>query len=127
MKEALSSSETWFLQEPHGITSQKTPFFIVTAVKTSTLTKQNTGSLETATATVEEIEMAHTVTCYDLQTETAVSLLIVRHLLNSGSSEFVKYCISAVVNFESQNAVYLSTLLFLLIWSHLLFAVVDRS
>jgi hypothetical protein len=28
-----------FLQEPHGITSQKTPFFIVTAVKTSNLTK----------------------------------------------------------------------------------------
>jgi hypothetical protein len=25
-------------QEPHGITSQKTPFFIVTAVKTSNLT-----------------------------------------------------------------------------------------
>jgi hypothetical protein len=28
----------WFLQEPHGVTSQKTPFFIVTAVKTSNLT-----------------------------------------------------------------------------------------
>jgi hypothetical protein len=27
MKEALSSSETRFLQEPHGVTSQKTPFF----------------------------------------------------------------------------------------------------
>jgi hypothetical protein len=26
------------LQEPHGVTSQKTPFFIVTAVKTSSLT-----------------------------------------------------------------------------------------
>jgi hypothetical protein len=26
-----------FLQEPHGVTSQKTPFFIVTAVKTSNL------------------------------------------------------------------------------------------
>jgi hypothetical protein len=29
-----------FLQEPHGVTSQKTPFFIVTAVKTSNLTKR---------------------------------------------------------------------------------------
>jgi hypothetical protein len=29
----------WLLQEPHGLTSQKTPFFIVTAVKTSNLTK----------------------------------------------------------------------------------------
>jgi hypothetical protein len=29
---------TKILQEPHGITSQKTPFFIVTAVKTSNLT-----------------------------------------------------------------------------------------
>jgi hypothetical protein len=29
------------LQEPHGVTSQKTPFFIVTAVKTSNLTKWN--------------------------------------------------------------------------------------
>jgi hypothetical protein len=27
-----------FLQEPHGVTSQKTPFSIVTAVKTSNLT-----------------------------------------------------------------------------------------
>jgi hypothetical protein len=26
-----------FLQEPHGVTSQKTPFFIVTAVETSNL------------------------------------------------------------------------------------------
>jgi hypothetical protein len=38
MKESLRSSETSFLQEPHGVTSQKTPFFIVTAVKTSKLT-----------------------------------------------------------------------------------------
>jgi hypothetical protein len=38
MKEALSSSKRRFLQEPHGVTSQKTPFFIVTAVKTSNLT-----------------------------------------------------------------------------------------
>jgi hypothetical protein len=28
-----------FLQEPHGVTSQKTQFFIVTAVKTSNLTQ----------------------------------------------------------------------------------------
>jgi hypothetical protein len=28
---------SWFLQEPHGVTTQKTPFFIVTAVKTSNL------------------------------------------------------------------------------------------
>jgi hypothetical protein len=27
------------IQEPHGVTSQKTPFFIVTAVKTSNLTQ----------------------------------------------------------------------------------------
>jgi hypothetical protein len=27
MKEALGSSETRFLQEPHGVTSQKAPFF----------------------------------------------------------------------------------------------------
>jgi hypothetical protein len=38
MKEALISSETRFLPEPHGITYQKTPFFIVAAVKTSNLT-----------------------------------------------------------------------------------------
>jgi hypothetical protein len=35
MKQALSSSETWILTRPHGVTPQKTPFFIVTAVKTS--------------------------------------------------------------------------------------------
>jgi hypothetical protein len=38
MKEALTSSRRRFLQEPHGVTSQKTPFFIVTDVKTSNLT-----------------------------------------------------------------------------------------
>jgi hypothetical protein len=27
-----------FIQDPHGVTTQKTPFFIVTAVKTSNLT-----------------------------------------------------------------------------------------
>jgi hypothetical protein len=37
MKEALSSPKRQFLQEPRGVTSQKTPFFIVTAVKTSNL------------------------------------------------------------------------------------------
>jgi ankyrin repeat protein len=37
MKEALVPPKRWFLQEPHDITSQKTPFFIVTAVKTSIL------------------------------------------------------------------------------------------
>jgi hypothetical protein len=37
MMEALSSSESLFSQEPHGVTSQKTAFFIVTAVKTSHL------------------------------------------------------------------------------------------
>jgi hypothetical protein len=39
MKEVLSSSETFVPSEPHGITSQKMPFFIVTAVKTSNLTQ----------------------------------------------------------------------------------------
>jgi hypothetical protein len=39
MKEALCSPKSRFLQEPHGVTSQKTPFFIVTAVKTSNLSK----------------------------------------------------------------------------------------
>jgi hypothetical protein len=29
-----------FLKEPHGVTTQKTPFFIVTAVKTSNLTTE---------------------------------------------------------------------------------------
>jgi hypothetical protein len=32
-----------FLQEPYGVTSQKTPFFIVTAVKTSNLIYTNFG------------------------------------------------------------------------------------
>jgi hypothetical protein len=38
MLEALHSSETHFLQEPHCVTSQKSAFFMVTAVKTSKLT-----------------------------------------------------------------------------------------
>jgi hypothetical protein len=36
--EVLSSSETSVLTRAHGVTSQKTPFFIVTTVKTSNLT-----------------------------------------------------------------------------------------
>jgi hypothetical protein len=40
MKEALSSSERSVLTRSYGVTSQKTQFFIVTAVKTSNLTKQ---------------------------------------------------------------------------------------
>jgi hypothetical protein len=38
MMEAMCSSETSVLKEPHGVTSQKTALFIVTAVKTSNLT-----------------------------------------------------------------------------------------
>jgi hypothetical protein len=37
MMKTLSSSESQFLQEPHCVTSQKTPFFIVTAVNPSNL------------------------------------------------------------------------------------------
>jgi hypothetical protein len=36
--EAIRSSESPFLQEPHGVTSQKAAFFIVTAMRTSNLT-----------------------------------------------------------------------------------------
>jgi hypothetical protein len=36
--EAIRYSETSILQIAHGLTSQKTAFFIVTAVKTSNLT-----------------------------------------------------------------------------------------
>jgi hypothetical protein len=38
MMEGYSPPKRRFLQEPHGVTSQKTEFFIVTAVKTSNLT-----------------------------------------------------------------------------------------
>jgi hypothetical protein len=40
-RNALVSPKRRFLQEPHGVTSQKIPFFIVTAVKTSNLTITN--------------------------------------------------------------------------------------
>jgi hypothetical protein len=39
MMEAIRSSESRFLYESHSFTSQKTTFFIVTAVKTSNLTQ----------------------------------------------------------------------------------------
>jgi hypothetical protein len=38
MKEAPGSSETSVLTRAIGVTTQKTPFFIVTAVKTSNVT-----------------------------------------------------------------------------------------
>jgi hypothetical protein len=37
--ETIRSSETSVHEDPHGATSQKTPFFIVTTVKTSNLTQ----------------------------------------------------------------------------------------
>jgi hypothetical protein len=37
MMEALGSSEISVLTRPHGVTSKKTAFFIVTAIKTSYL------------------------------------------------------------------------------------------
>jgi hypothetical protein len=39
MMEALRSSETSVIKEPHGVTCQKTAFFIATAVKTSNLNR----------------------------------------------------------------------------------------
>jgi hypothetical protein len=41
MKEAPVPPKRRFLQESHGVTTQKTPFFIVTAVKTSNLTQKS--------------------------------------------------------------------------------------
>jgi hypothetical protein len=38
MVQVIRSSETLFLREPHGVTSQKTELFTVAAVKTSNLT-----------------------------------------------------------------------------------------
>jgi hypothetical protein len=37
MLEVICSPETGFLKQPHGVTSQNTAFFSVTAVKTSNL------------------------------------------------------------------------------------------
>jgi hypothetical protein len=37
-RRCLGYYAVWFLQESHGVTSQKTAFFIVFAVKTSNLT-----------------------------------------------------------------------------------------
>jgi hypothetical protein len=36
--EVISTSETSVLKKPHGVRSQKTAFFLATAVKTSNLT-----------------------------------------------------------------------------------------
>jgi hypothetical protein len=52
MKDALRSSKRRFLQEPYGETSQKTPLFIVTAVKTSNLTSDLHSSPETVSQVV---------------------------------------------------------------------------
>jgi hypothetical protein len=40
MTDALLSSDRRLLPDPYGVTSQKTEFFSVTAVKTSSLTSQ---------------------------------------------------------------------------------------
>jgi hypothetical protein len=49
-----------FLQEPHAITSQKTAFFVVTAVKTSNL------SLRFEVLTVVKIYVVLCHLCYDI-------------------------------------------------------------
>jgi hypothetical protein len=51
-----------FLQEPHGVTSQKTPFFIVTAVKTSSLTSSQKVLAEIYLRKVPQIER-NTIVC----------------------------------------------------------------
>jgi hypothetical protein len=45
MMEVLSSSGM-YVHEPYGVTSQKTPFFIITGVKTSNLTSLYTSYTE---------------------------------------------------------------------------------
>jgi hypothetical protein len=45
MLEALSSSESQFLQEEHDVTTHKTAFFIATAVKTANLSQELNGFL----------------------------------------------------------------------------------
>jgi hypothetical protein len=63
MKEALSSSDM-SVQEPHGVTSQKTQFFIVTAVNTSNLTLSVivTRTIVSRTATALELSLVVTST-----------------------------------------------------------------
>jgi hypothetical protein len=48
-----------FLKESHGVTSQKTPFFIVTAVKTSNLTQHRYCS-----NFVSRLHICETILCY---------------------------------------------------------------
>jgi hypothetical protein len=51
-----------FLQEPHGVTTQKTPFFIVTAVKTSNLTSnlfQSPGEVRETPTLLGPLERAN--------------------------------------------------------------------
>jgi hypothetical protein len=43
----LRRKNSRFLQEPHGVISQKTPFLIVTAVKTSNLTPSVLARIKT--------------------------------------------------------------------------------
>jgi hypothetical protein len=50
-----------FTQELHGATSQKTTFFMVTAVKTSNLTQSSIVSL-----TLENVHSMNTELCYIL-------------------------------------------------------------
>jgi hypothetical protein len=62
INEALSSSETSVHTEPHGVTSQKTPFFIVTAVKTSNLTIIIMNQIEDAVCSESSLLWHHTGT-----------------------------------------------------------------
>jgi hypothetical protein len=64
ISEKLSS-----LQEPHGVTSQKTPFFIATAVKTSNLTSLYKLEVNTENSSLSHVRRVHDHGDWDLTTE----------------------------------------------------------
>jgi hypothetical protein len=77
--EAIYSSETSVLKEPHCITSQKTAFFIVTAVKTSNIT------LNHCVESVPDL-LLHTLQYYDFPfgTNTAKQVIFVQSFVSYG-------------------------------------------
>jgi hypothetical protein len=79
MKEALISPKRRFLQGPQGVTSQKTPFFIVTAVKTSNLTDNN-PTHKTAILIITELRTS-TVLVYGGYTDDGSSMFL-RNVFN---------------------------------------------
>jgi hypothetical protein len=87
----MKEAKRRFLQEPHDVTSQKTPFFIVTTMKTSNLTSfsitfgkevsNNMGLLLEIACTLPFLKQGITIANFNLLRKTPVPVMHYKYML----------------------------------------------